>query len=99
MTTSNERFTEYVTSTAFHINLSHAQVRILGLCHSYGTTGMLIANHVSMASLHSLVRKGLLFHDPVWNKFGQWKMTDEGRAVCNLLLLAGLIPQEVEEVA
>ena len=80
----NKNFSEYVTSTAFNLNLSKPQVRYLVL-KDFDRHWLL---STSIATGNALERKGLIN-----NKM----LTKEGKLVIGLIKSTGLYDQVVEE--
>ncbi|MCV0348500.1 MAG: hypothetical protein K5863_00360 [Nitratireductor sp.] len=92
-----QAFQSFTTSTAFAMQLSHAQVRALDAIKSGSWQG----NHWHMfyASAHALQRRGLIEFNPHENgKKRDWiyRLTPAGELVLDLIFLAGAGPQSDE---
>lgn len=102
MSNENEAFAEYVTSTAFSLNLSKVQVEIIGFLHVYGVE---VSPHAISHRMHhfttlqALKRKGLVYwkYDAEGRACGFQGLTDAGKKVAELLVLAGLVTARAEE--
>lgn len=94
------KFKEYVTSSAFRIDLSHRQIQtMLALDISQDTMFFDCESHVS--SYRALERKGIFYYQKGvkkdWSDRGYF-FTKEGKALVELLKLTGFkfISKEVE---
>lgn len=83
------RFQNYVTETAFSLSPSKAQVAELGLI---GNEGVRMNGGNTVTALH---RRGLVVPDREnWSVIAEWELSSAGKAVFELLLVAGLIGRE-----
>ena len=91
-TVANRRFADAVTSTAFHLTLSRNMVAALRWLYTGKKTESV--GQVQMTSFSSLEARGLVH----WitasesNCRLECRLTRVGEAVCDLLVVAGLIP-------
>lgn len=88
------RFQNYVTETAFSISLTKAQVAELG---RIGNEGVRINGGHSVTALF---RRGLIVPDREdWSVIAGWKLSSAGRAMFDLLLVAGLVERDQKPFA
>jgi len=99
----NSKFKEYVTSSAFRVDLSHAQIQaMLALDISMMTMFMNCSSQI--LSYRALERRGIFYYQKGIKKdFSDrgYFFTEEGKLLCNLVKACGFvfIPKEVEEAA
>lgn len=83
------RFQNYVTETAFNLSLTKAMVAEIGLI---GNEGVRVNGGNTVTALH---RRGLIVTDrQEWSVVADWKLSSAGKAVFELLIVAGLIQRE-----
>lgn len=86
-------FRDYVTSTAFALTISHRQIQCLCNIHHFGSYWALLT------TFQALERKGLVERikkDEQAKDGTTLQLTDAGRAVIPLLVLAGLYVEPPE---
>ena len=90
----DRRFQNYVTETAFSLSLTKSQVSELGLIGSQGPRGN--GGH----TVNALYRRGLIVPDREdWTGFANWELSTAGKAVVELLMVAGLVGREQKSLA
>ncbi|MBN7764118.1 hypothetical protein JYP52_23600 [Nitratireductor aquibiodomus] len=92
-----QAFQSFTTSTAFAMQLSHAQVRALDAIKNDTWQGS--DYHMFYASARALQRRGLVeFNRPVKGESRSWiyRLTPAGELVLDLIFLAGAVPQSDE---
>lgn len=90
----DRRFQNYVTETAFSLSLTKGMVSELGLIGSQGPRGN--GGH----TVNALYRRGLIVPDREdWTGFANWELSTAGKAVVELLMVAGLVSREQKPLA
>ena len=88
------RFRSFVTETAFSLSLTKAMVAEIGLIGNEGTR---TNGGNTVAALH---RRGLINPDKEnWSVIAEWKLSRAGKAVFEVLLVAGLITRAQKPLA
>ena len=83
------RFSDYVTSVGFRLELSKSQLRAFASIALASETKFVLPGG-DHQSLESLVRKGLI----AWAE-GSWLLTKEGKLLVPLLRAAGLLEADI----
>ena len=90
----NKVFAEYVTSTAFVLTLSKVQCSMIAHLSTHAPDDFSFLNYRvhHMSTLQALARKGIVWWecDDKGNGIGFRGLTEAGKKVAELLLLAGL---------
>ena len=97
MKKDNKVFREYVTSTAFNLSLSANM--IMWLVHvKMAQQYWLGPNRKFIVGLVGLKDRGLVTHNPdAKHNEPAWAITEAGEKVLELLIMAGLVPEDNEE--
>jgi DNA-binding HxlR family transcriptional regulator len=92
MDNHTNRFKDYVTSSAFNLNLSRLQIQALSDLYE-GDKGQ-----IRSATIVALEQKGLVAFRNVGNVFDmtQYQLTEAGEKLVELLVVAGLCSAKLE---